>query len=134
MRWPFVSRITYDTALARWRDQGDVAAGYATMADARLARAESLADQLRADLSSERERYHALVLATQPKPVATLPARTIDPVYEAITARAGSNGQLRAMLGSFARDERKKGTNDEEIEHRILFWSPSSDEEGVPSG
>ena len=109
MRW-FVSRELYETM----RDN----------------MAQQITD-LRTQLAREQDRYAALasqLLANaQPK---VLPEKQKDPVSEAITLKAGMNGQLRAHLGRYARTARAEQTEDEAIVEAIMHWQ-SSDESGL---
>ena len=120
MNLPFVSRETFD--LLRLA----------------LDRTEAKLDIREAHWAA---RYDALLLAYTemakrqvPEP-AKLPERTRDEVIEAILAKAGSNGQLRAHLSAYAMKARREKVPDEQIIQNILVGvSPNDDDSlaGVP--
>ena len=114
MRLPFVPRGTYDAVLASLEK-----------AEAREAKWVERHDDLLA-------RYDA---ANAPPEPVTLPERTRDEVIEAIMARAGNNGTVRAILGSYARRARLEKVPDDQIVQRILVWAEPNDDDpsaGVP--
>jgi hypothetical protein len=120
MQLPFVARGTFDLVREH------------------LARVEA---QLDTQAQHWAERYDALLLAYTemaqrqvPEPV-KLPERTRDEVIEAILARAGSNGQLRAHLSVYAMKARREKIPDDQIIQRIIVWASPDDDDssaGVP--
>lgn len=104
MRWPWVSQ---DTLVEIIKLGADTAA----KVDQKW--------QARYDLLLER--YHALKLqgASQPEPAATLERPAFDPVQAAITAKAGPDRKLRALMGREAAQARTLGIPDDEIIRQI---------------
>lgn len=110
MRLPIVSRSTLDAAhgeLAYLREMlRDERAQYARLAE----QVVTLANR---------------AVPEQPK----MPERTRDEVIEAIMARAGNNGQLRAHLSAWAMRQRRAQVPDDQIINGIIVWeSPDEDE------
>ena len=110
MKLPFVSRGTLEAteqALAEMR------AINATM--------QSRYDKLLAD-------YHDIV--TRPNGAAPKPLerKKADPVMDAIAIQAGSNAMLRRHLGTFAKQRRAEGAEDEELVTAILHWKDADEE------
>ncbi len=110
MKLPWVSRAMYDV-----------------VTEALFARAE----RAESEAHRERQRADALMekLIATPEPVVTQ-TKAPDPLMEAIRARAGSNGQVRRALGSYAKTARLQGIEEDAIYKAITDW-PSSDDEGV---
>lgn len=76
--------------------------------------------------------YTLMAQRHTPEPVA-MKERTRDEVIEAIIAKSGNNGQIRSHLSAWAMKERRAGTPDEEIVHRVLVWA-SDDDDGSSDG
>lgn len=118
MRLPWVARATLELATEELR------------------RAEARYDILLLAYNELNGRLFATLTeaAKKPEPV-TLPTRTRDQVIDAIMARAGSNGQIRAHLAAWAQNQRRNQVPDDKIIESILIWaSPDEDDPsaGVP--
>lgn len=118
MRWPLVSRGTLDLATEE------------------LQRAETRYSLLMTAYGDLSGRLFATLseAAKKPEPV-TLPTRTRDQVIDAIMARSGNNGQIRAHLAAWAQTQRRNRVPDDTIIESILVWaSPDEDDPlaGVP--
>ena len=102
--------------------------------------ARSAYDLLRDDLAKAEareshwvERHDALLLQyttmasrAVPDPV-KIPERTKDEVIEAIHARAGTNGQVRACLATWAMQQRRNKVPDDQIITGIMVWASDDD-------
>lgn len=108
MRWPWVTYGTVHQLMLEavkgvhqsWReDRADMQARYDDLLD----------------------KYHSLRLqgAAQPEPKTTLERPEFDPVQAAITAKAGPDRKLRALMGREAADARRLGISDHEIIRQI---------------
>lgn len=121
MRWPWMSRLLYDRLTADL----DYERYRATM---NFAHHETVQDQY----ANLLEKYHTLKLAgaSIPESVPILQRPEFDPVQAAITAKAGPDKRLRAMMSREAMQSRTAGIPDIEIiqaiEHGVTV-----DEEGV---
>ncbi len=123
MQLPFVTRSTLD-AVQRLAD------GYERLWKDGIDREEKWVDRYDALMV----RYDDLARRAVPEP-AKLPERTRDEVIEAILARAGNNGQLRAHLSAYAAKARREKTPDDKIVQSILVWASPDDDDssaGVP--
>lgn len=107
---PWVSRRAYDNLVASTERlevrHAALLAGYTVLHDKLLA---TIVD-----------------FAKKPEPV-KLPERTKDEVIEAIHARAGTNGQVRACLSSWAMQQRRNKVPDDQIITGILVWASDDD-------
>ncbi len=72
--------------------------------------------------------YADLTRKLSPEPP-SLPERTRDEVIDAIIAKSGSNGQLRAHLASWAMSQRRQKVDDDEIIKGILVWTDSEQDQ-----
>jgi hypothetical protein len=119
MRLPFVPRGTLQ-AVQRLADV------YEKLWAESMAREQKWADRHEALIAK-------LVEATRQPEIAKLPERTRDDVIEAILAKAGNNGQLRAHLSAYAAKARREQMPDDKIVQSILVWA-SPDEDDSSAG
>ena len=120
MRFPWISRSSHD----------EVCKQMVRALDEAHAREEKWADRYNTLLGHIQD----VVRKQVPEP-ARLPERSRDEVIEAILARSGNNGQLRAHLSAYAQRMRREQTPDDQIIQSILVWgSPDDDDSsaGVP--
>ena len=118
MKMPFVLRETFD------------------LANAALRQSEARYDALHAAYVELNGRLFAALVeaAKKPEPV-KMPERTRDQVIDAIMARAGNNGQLRAHLAAWAMQQRRSQVPDDQIINGIIVWASPDDDDpsaGVP--
>ncbi len=117
---PWVSRRAYN-------DQRDRIAGLLADLSCAMDREEKWAVRHDALLLQ----YTTMASRAVPEPV-KLPERTKDEVIEAIHARAGTNGQVRACLSSWAMQQRRNKVPDDQIITGIMVWA-SDDDDGTSS-
>lgn len=115
VRWPFVSREMYEAMLDQYERAFE---------SDRQRWLDSYRDLL--------DKYHALKLsgASIPEPPKTLERPEFDPVMAAITAKAGPDRKLRAMMAGEAMRSRQAGIPDIEI-IQAIEQGVTVDEEGV---
>lgn len=118
LRWPWVARWVYDSVQD---DLSVVRSDLQTEIASWRIRYEALLDK-----------YHALKLsgASVPEPTPTLLIPAFDPVLAAITAKAGPDRKLRAMMSREAIQSRAAGVPDIEI-IQAIEQGVTVDEEGV---
>lgn len=118
MKWPVVSRAAFDLVTEELRQS-----------EARYDALWTSYDALNGRL------FATLMEATKkPEPV-KMPERTRDQVIDAIMARAGTNGQLRAHLAAWAMQQRRSQVPDDQIINSIVIWASPDDDDpsaGVP--
>lgn len=120
MRWPFVSRELYDTAVAHAnQNAGDyvtAVAGFSARLDAAEARYDALLDK-----------YHALAHPAPAVTVATVPAVTLmpsepDPVRDCIRDESNGDHRLAQHLRSHANELRRQGKQPADIVTALRAW------------
>lgn len=118
MKWPFVSRSAFDLAIEE------------------RYRVEARYDLLHAAYLELNGKMFATMVEATKKPEPTkMPERTRDAVIDAIMVRAGSNGQIRAHLASWAMQQRRNQVPDDQIINNIVVWASPDDDDssaGVP--
>lgn len=122
MRWPFGKVVSFDVAQACIEPWKAIVAEQNHMI-------HELQEMLRAEIAYN----HALKVngAVIPEPTKTLERPEFDPVMAAITAKAGPDRKLRAMMAGEAMRSRQAGIDDVEIIRAIEQGVTIDDEEGV---
>lgn len=119
MKWPWVSRLSYETKC-----------------EALVSARETIA-ALSGALATERTRYDALAdkYVAHGTPV-TLPTKQRDPVLDAISERAAGHPDLLRFLGVYARKARREHVPDDEIIATVSNWNRTERDldngEGLP--
>lgn len=118
MTWPWISRAVY---MARHKE---------FLREREAHHAEMRSWAVRYDTLLDK--YHALRVsgASVPEPTPTLQRPEFDPVQAAITAKAGPDKRLRAMMSREAMQSRAAGIPDIEI-IQAIEQGVTVDEEGV---
>lgn len=110
MKWPFVSRARYDDLQSKYTEvvRADNASWWSVRAEV---------DVSHKAYDGLLSKYHELKLsgASVPEPPKTLERPEFDPVMAAITAKAGQDRKLRAMMSAEAMRSRQAGITDIEI-------------------
>lgn len=106
--------------------------------ESETARAEAWREQALKDCARHDtllEKYHALKVsgAAPAEPHPTLTRPEFDPVLAAITAKAGPDRKLRAMMSREAMEARRLGMPDHEIVAQIERGVELDMEEGIPA-
>ena len=120
MKWPWVSRSTYEADLERER----------TDANDRIQWFKDVLADERTERRALSEKYHALRLQGQTvapsRPDIQPPA--FDPIEDAISERAGQNAQLRRHLSRIADRMRGQGKDSQAIIDAVTKWRDPDEE------
>lgn len=121
MKWPFGKVVSFDVAQACIEPWKQI-----------VAEQNEMIRELQAMYTTLLEKYHTLKVsgASIPEPAPTLQRPEFDPVQAAITAKAGPDKRLRAMMSREAMQSRAAGIPDIEI-IQAIEQGVTVDEEGV---
>lgn len=121
MRWPWVSRGRYDELKE-----------HAQFLCEQLSERQRMVENGHRFTSDLIDKLQALKLqgATVPEPQPTIERKELDPVQAAITAKAGPDRKLRAMMSREAMQSRAAGIPDIEI-LQAIEQGVTVDDEGV---